>query len=718
MALRFGEIRQPEGILGTVDPSGYILACEQLPDPDTVALETCRFLLKYQEINGDSYSPGIIYIVREIDGTKTWIDVSITERGVLDPPTSFWKRLTPDAIVLHWISPEDKVDDNDPFESATWDHDVIVRKLGEDPMSPDDGEIVGYSSVRSGRKLVNGVWELDPNVQYGEETAGFVHPIDPEYDKEYRYRIFSVTKSGRYTGTTRVVDNEEVPFSIRAAWTWKEIKDEIGKTDDSGQSVSLYQKMFRIGDTLPLPYHEKYGQLYAQIVDFHYAHVGVWNETTYQYNDSWAHGLTFMITNVLGADANGCGGLTFDNRELKYAASADATFKDNKTYYVRNNTDAADALTPDDLYRELDLRELFPTSTSPKPGIGEPIQPQRNQGDIYYKFTISELNPSIRYFARNRTVILSGLDVSDQTFDKTGNGAWFYSNIRTWLNTYKDTEANSNFAYHKYASNDVDAEYKWKIVDQDEQWRRMSVVSHENVAYWREGHRNGWFESNQTQFHDVAPDDTDSVHYVEVPLFINGFTSEDGKEFVNCVALTVTNTMTDQYIYRYNKSQTNDAVNASSEPKPIRTTRDRFWIPSFMEIFGNNPRDGLNGSINYTDLNSYGAGLREGWRTSPTLKPFALFDPNYTYNANDERFSMKRSVPYSRDLRIKTDIRGVPTRWYTRTVDQTSPGRVFYIDKQLPDDVRDPASVTNLTCTAHRPATDDPIGAVVCFTIA
>jgi hypothetical protein len=134
-----------------------------------------------------------------------------------------------------------------------------------------------------------------------------------------------------------------------------------------------------------------------------------------------------------------------------------------------------------------------------------------------------------------------------------------------------------------------------------------------------------------------------------------------------------------------------------------KNSADKFWIPSFFEIFGRNPSFGLNGDINYSVIGS----TREG---SGLNKPFKLFDPTY------DEGEIKRSVPYSRDLRVMLNLEGDRCKWYTRSIDPTSPGRVFYIDDTLP--VNDDMANIALTCTAHRDASEDPIGAVVCFTIS
>lgn len=666
MAKIFGAVRQPEKLLDLENLTGYIYATEELPDPTSVDLLTCRFLLKYQEIGNDSYVPGRIYIVRSIDGTPTWIDITITERGALDAPSEVWKRLTKDSIILHWISPEDKVDSEAPFESATWDHDVIVRKRGTPPENPNDGEVAGYSPIRN---------------QYNEDSLGFVHPLDPSYDRDYYYRIFSITKSGVYTGSD----------PIRASWTWPEISAEIGK---SNSNVGLYKKMFRIGDIFPLPRHAKYGVLYAQLVDCKYSIKREYSGgSEHLYNPE---SLTFMITNVLGSDYAGCGGLSFDNKELKYALTNDTVFKTNKKYFVRNpEVTVASASSEDELFLEYDYRENY------SPGYRIPTTLSESS-DGHCKSDIYELNSSIRYFQNNSTIRARELDVSDQVFNASGNGAWMVSNIRAWLNTdIPRVDELSSSGYSQYPAND---RYGWKLVDPVTRWRDASneIINQDGskTNAWFSNPRNGWFYAEETNLHDVAPEDPDSVHYIDVPLFIHGFRgTEDGEAFLNCVMTSYISTFTDSYVNRNVKDSIND--NSNVKTVIVRNSLDKFWLPSFAEIFGKNARVGYNGEISTSNFGSNNEG-----------SCFKLFDPNYN------EVEIKRSVPYSRDLRIKCDLLGNPCKWYTRSVDQTSPGRVFYVDKTLPEDARDPMSSIALTCSAHRPSTDDPIGAIVCFTIS
>ena len=667
MAKLFGEIRQPERLLDVENLTGYIYATEELPDPSSVDLLTCMFLLKYQEIGDDRYAPGSIYIVRLIDDQPTWIDITITERGALAAPSSVWKRLAKDAIILHWLSPNDVVNEDDPFESATWDHDVIVRKRGEAPVSPQDGEVVGYSPIKN---------------QYNENSLGFVHPLDPSYDNDYYYRIFAVTKSGVYTGSD----------PIKASWTWPEIREEIGKSEDN---IGLYKKMFRIGDIFPLPRHSKYGTLYAQLVDCRYS-------LKREYSGGSAHiynpeSLTFMITNVLGSNSLGCGGMSFDNKELKYTLTNDTVFKTNKKYFVRDPSISVSSVTSEDeLFIEYDFIGAGYTAGSHLPITLLESYDGHCKNDIY------ELNTSIRYFQNNSSIRAREIDVTAQVFNMSGNGSWVESNIRAWLNTdLPSVDALSSAGYSQYPTND---RYGWKLVPPESRWKESSneIINQDGskTNVWFSNPRNGWFYAEETNLQNVAPEDPDSAHYVDIPLFIHGFRdTEDGRAFLDCIMTSYISTFTDAYVNRNIKDTNNDNSNVGTVI--VKPSLDKFWLPSFAEIYGKNARVGYNGDINTSNFGSNNEG-----------SCFKLFNPSF------DEVEIKRSVPYSRDLRIKTDLLGNPCRWYTRSVDQTSPGRVFYVDKTLPEDPRDPMSSIALTCTAHRPAEDDPIGAVVCFTIA
>lgn len=663
MAKKFGNIPRNERLYLKSDLEGYILAVDKLDDPMSLETGLCRFLLKYCVIGDDDYVPGRIYIIRElpVDGDngetsvkKVWMDISITELGKLDPPENVWKRITADSIILHWRSPLDKVDTENSFNSATWDHDVVVRKRGSAPTSPNDGEVVGYSSIRSGRKESNGTLVVDTSVQYDEDTLGFVHPVDPTIDQNYFYRIFSVTRSGMYTGSTE---------SLRSSWTWEEISNEISST--SGDTIYRYKKIFRIGDIFPMPTHKKYGTLHAQIVSFQHSEDS---------NGYKPHSITFMTQEVLGYDEYGCGGMSFSNMELAYAPTGDTRFKRNKTYYVYDGSTGQ--------FREYDFTRLYE--------IGASIPTSSNDSrDGRIALDIFELNPSILYFKNDSGIVRAGEDVSDQLFTLCGNGAWIGSSISTWMNTdvryNEDTTLKTHLEYDGYKPYSA-----YNETDQDK-WYGYRISGHLSADQidWKHT-RNGWFISTKGGYHKLAPCYDDSAHIIDTPLFCSGFTTHDGSVFLDRITSVRNTVITDQYVNRKRRSTDDDSVTTDTVYSSV-VINSKFWLPSYEEIYGTRPIYGYRGAVSTIGMSS----VHESTR-------FELFNPGEYSN-------------YNRLNRVKYDINGDPCAWWTRSIDPTSPGRVYFVDNILPD--TDMASNVNITCTAHRSKTDKAVGAALCFTL-
>ena len=122
----FRTFEQRDKVLTGLASKGYVRATPVLPEAYATEPGTVYLLTKFCR----DYVPGIIYICNEIDGKRMWMDISIAELGHLPKPTDFWKRITKDAIILHWESPEDVVDPENSWNNATWDYEVIVRKFG------------------------------------------------------------------------------------------------------------------------------------------------------------------------------------------------------------------------------------------------------------------------------------------------------------------------------------------------------------------------------------------------------------------------------------------------------------------------------------------------------------------------------------------------------------------------------------------------------------
>lgn len=633
MSRKFGDIHQSERLYTKEDIAEYILAEDALPPLDRSPVGLCRFLLKYQEIGGMEYAPGKIYIVRQINDEKVWMDIAISELGALPPPTGIWKRITNDSIILHWKDPADIVSDN-MSTTATWSHDVIVRKRGTAPISPTDGEVVGYSSVRD---------------QYaGDDALGFVHPVNSETDSDYYYRVFAITRSGIATGTES---------SMRSSWTWQEISEQISSS--VGTTKDHYKRVFKVGDIFPMPEHRLYGILHAQVVALEYSTKFPGGETQ--------PSITFMTMEILGGGDNGARGLSFNNKELDYAPTGDTYFKRNKDYFVKRDG-------------VLDTTHPY-TNYTP----GDPI-PTDTSSDGYLKKDIYENNPSIRYF-KGDPATSRYKNIDAQLFMTAGRGHWNGSALQKWLQQYYKPGPTADMTLVRNMSFDV-------YNDKDQADTAFIPVHKESMTYeditWTGGTiRNGWFTTNQGQYHRLAPCYDHSAKYIEIPLFCHGFTTDEGLFFLDHLMTVKSRCITDQYVDRTVRDDRNDTT-------VVRTAYyndvpdSRFWLPSYEEIFGTRPVYGHNGTVSTSGMITVHEGMR-----------FSIFDPAVNPNYREDR--------------VRVDINGTPCAYWTRSVDPTSPGRVYYVDNKLPES--DAAVLVNLSANAHRDLDDQRIGAAVCFTL-
>ena len=192
--------------------------------------------------------PRHYYTRRKIDGVYKWCELGENATGsIVVAPTVFQnKRITGDTILLRWITAIPPVATGD-LNDTKWKYDVVVRKRGIDatdaPNDPNDGEILGYSSVRDQYALKYDLHNETPDPEFG-----FVCQQDP--GDKYIYRIFSVFESGGFAAS--------VP--IPSYWTWEEIsslKNAYLRPDNC----------FKLGDIIEMPRHTDFGILHAQVVD-------------------------------------------------------------------------------------------------------------------------------------------------------------------------------------------------------------------------------------------------------------------------------------------------------------------------------------------------------------------------------------------------------------------------------------------------------------------
>lgn len=287
--MQFGNIRQRDRIFPNGIERSLLTKVDKLPNAIEVEVGTAYLLGKPYK----GYTQGKTYIVRNLDGTNKWYDMTLSEFGRLSEPSNIWKRTTNDSIALHWTTPNDIVDDTMVdgvyTKRATWSHDVVVRKFADTPETPWDGEVVGYSDIRDQYKFGDGfICHLDSN------------DLDSE---AYVYRVFSVTISGFYTGSE----------SVFPAWNWQDIKDAVIN--------GTYKDTFRLGDQFDLPNHTKFGILRVTIVSF---------DDAVAPDGTKRPSITFMTDACLG-------NMTFDNREQMRQQYTGVARRDMNYFVIRDS---------------------------------------------------------------------------------------------------------------------------------------------------------------------------------------------------------------------------------------------------------------------------------------------------------------------------------------------------------------------------------------------
>lgn len=609
MADLFGKIGNEQNVLIQSSSTGYVERTSSLPDPSSLPIGTCRLLDTYDSTR--KLMAGRIYMVKLVSGVKTWVYIKDCERGVLAKPSNVWKRVTSDAIVLHWKTPASVVDATDSNNNATWKMDIIVRKSGSMPTSTTDGEIVGCSNVRD--QWNDESWDTDSS-----NPPGFVIPLGSP-DLDYHFRIFSVTITGRETGSDDIVPS----------WTWDEISAEI--------KIRHPGKAFRVGDIFEMPLCDLYPTpINAQIVDFNYNHSG-------------ENSITFMTVEVLGNK-------TFDNKELEYVLTNDADWKVGKPYFMKNG---------DSFY------QFDPTKFGMN--YGEHIrETYKNESGVYValKSVLYENHPSTRYFKNNAAVPATDAAKTSQICSVCGDSNWNLSNIRAWLTS--------------------------KLAGTIREGVEETEADHESWKHLP----NGWCIGTLDP-RNVAPASLYSAAYIKTLPLPNQFTSTEGKAFLSHLVSTPNSTILDRYNHRnIHNHPTSDSITGVTAGGVLVTNDEYFWLPSFEEVYGRKPINGINGAVTTAADNTQNS--HEGHQ-------FRLFSENkFGFNVSRRKYFMNDPI-----------VTG-PVGWYLRTCDPTTVGRVYYVPPELPD--RDTGSAIETTCTAHRytvEANGEPpknIGPAVCFT--
>lgn len=240
---KFGDVRQKDHLFSSVSPKAFLQAADDLS-----SVSDSEGLFVQTDINPTTNSSGIIYTKRTVGGQPAWKPADISKFGTPTAPVFQSKRITQDAIFLRWKSGKN--------DAGDWAYDVVVRKLGGIPSKPDDGEIVGYSSIADQyAHPVDGTGKVSiPDWMIDTELyRGFIVPVT-DTSLQYTYKIFSVSTSGDF----------EASDAIPGYWTYKDIKQTVVD--------KVHRVSFRLGDVLSLPNNTLADgvELSAQIVSFNY----------------------------------------------------------------------------------------------------------------------------------------------------------------------------------------------------------------------------------------------------------------------------------------------------------------------------------------------------------------------------------------------------------------------------------------------------------------
>lgn len=259
---KFGDVRQKDHLFSSVSPKAFLQCAYSLPDPSGTE-EGLFVQTRTMNRVTDEKPSGTIYAKRTVGGQPVWKPADVSKFGAPTAPVFQSKRITQDAIFLRWKSGKN--------DAGDWAYDVVVRKLEGEPSSPDDGEIVGYSSVADQyAHPVDGTGKISiPDWMIDTElNRGFIVPV-VDTSLQYTYKIFSVSTSGDYAASD----------PIPGYWTYAAIKQTIVD--------KVHRVSFKLGDILTLPNNTLADgvELHAQIVSFNYRYS----------NDDVSENIVFMM---------------------------------------------------------------------------------------------------------------------------------------------------------------------------------------------------------------------------------------------------------------------------------------------------------------------------------------------------------------------------------------------------------------------------------------
>lgn len=371
---KLSDIERAEQILTEADMVTYVQPAEKLPEANASQLGRAYVLVGFEK----GRIPSKTYKCVKVGSGYEWKLVNYHEFGALDAPFGLWATSKRDAetgratVYIHWKDPEDK-------EDAHWLYTVIVKKLGSEPTSMYDGEIVGYSSVRDQySKKVGFVDSVDidtvddttdgddddDDIIDNSDHVGYVIPKS----QRYFYRVFAVTRYGVVTPSEN---------ACNPVLTWKEFQRLV--------QLGIGSYALDVGDVVSVKW--KYDGEHSTYIDFQvvaYDNANLADTTK-------THSVTFMACDVLFRGS-------FDCQEPEYALTQDTSWISGKRYYSHLEGSTTDGYTIMD-----------PTGISVSP-----INWNENGRKAYEKNPC----PTSSY----------------------GRNSWEDSNIHTWLNSVADAD--------------------------------------------------------------------------------------------------------------------------------------------------------------------------------------------------------------------------------------------------------------------------------------
>lgn len=388
---KFGDVRQKDRLFSSVSSKAFLQAADTLP-----SVSNSEGLFVQTSIRPTTTPSGVIYAKRTVGGQTVWKPADISKFGAPTAPVFQSKRITQDAIFLRWKSGKN--------DAGDWAYDVVVRKLGGIPSRPDDGEIVGYSSVADQyAHPVDGTGKVSiPDWMIDTELyRGFIVPVT-DTSLQYTYKIFSVSTSGDF----------EASDAIPGYWTYTDIKQTI--------IDKVHRVSFRLGDVLTLPNNTLAdgAELHAQIVSFNYRYhnndvsenivfmmcESIINEPfdaeTNEYGSSRMRAWAELVAREFGDEFYGLLGIapvaTMTRDFRAYSATANSkmwipSFMEiYGRYPIGANNDLYSAEKDDDAVKNM-WKRINPNSVDYKPDI------EGQQFDLFKKLTGNDL-----YEARKR----------------------------------------------------------------------------------------------------------------------------------------------------------------------------------------------------------------------------------------------------------------------------------------------------------------------------